>query len=79
MRTNTNDLFFTANLDTFGGNSGAPVFDMNTGLVEGIVVRGESDFNYDSDRSCFVLNKCNEGECRGEDVVRITNILPFIQ
>jgi len=36
--------YFEANLDTYGGNSGSPVFDQATGLVEGILVFGASDF-----------------------------------
>ncbi|HNW43623.1 MAG TPA: trypsin-like peptidase domain-containing protein [Elusimicrobiales bacterium] len=33
--------YFSTNLDTFGGNSGSPVFNAATGLIEGIHVRGE--------------------------------------
>jgi hypothetical protein len=36
--------YFEANLDTYGGNSGSPVFNTSTYLVEGILVRGETDF-----------------------------------
>lgn len=32
--------YFKANLDIFGGNSGGPVVNMRTGIVEGIAVRG---------------------------------------
>ena len=59
--------YFTANLDTYGGNSGSAVFNAKTGLVEGILVRGEND--YVSDPSgCMVSNVCPEDGCRGEDV-----------
>src|SRR5690606_11297122 len=30
--------FFEANLDAYGGNSGSPVFNQTTGIVEGIQV-----------------------------------------
>ncbi len=66
--------FFTANLDTYGGNSGSAVFNATTGVVEGILVRGENDFIYDSARSCRASNLCPEDGCRGEDVTYITNI-----
>ena len=33
VRTNSNSVYFIANLDTFGGNSGSAVFDANTGTV----------------------------------------------
>ncbi len=79
LRQNDNSVFFQANLDTFAGNSGSPVFDAQSGLVEGILVRGEKDFIYDEKASCYRVNQCKEGECRGEDVTRITNIKEILQ
>ena len=38
--------FFVANLDTFGGNSGSPVFNTNDYVVEGVLVRGAVDYAY---------------------------------
>jgi V8-like Glu-specific endopeptidase len=66
--------FFVANLDTYGGNSGSAVFNDSTGVVEGILVRGENDYVYDSNRGCRASNYCPDSGCRGEDVVYITNI-----
>lgn len=66
--------FFVANLDTYGGNSGSAVFNVSTGEVEGILVRGENDYVYDYDQGCQVSNKCSDTGCRGEDVTYITNI-----
>ncbi len=43
--------WFQANLDAFGGNSGSPVFNLNTYTVEGILVRGAPDFVLDD--SCY--------------------------
>lgn len=60
--------YFTANLDTYGGNSGSAVFNAQTGQVEGILVRGENDFVYDSANSCRRSNVCTADGCRGEDV-----------
>ena len=74
VRTNTNPYFFVANLDTFGGNSGSAVFDSETGLVEGILVRGENDYQYNPERGCTEVFKCENDKCRGEDVTRITMI-----
>jgi len=37
---------FKADLDTYGGNSGSPVFNANTGLVEGVLVQGAADMDY---------------------------------
>lgn len=69
---NVNDVFFAANLDTYGGNSGSAVFNLKSGLVEGILVRGEEDFVASEDGMCGVSNKIGEDEGRGEDVTLIT-------
>jgi V8-like Glu-specific endopeptidase len=66
--------FFRANLDTYGGNSGSAVFNESTLEVEGILVRGESDFVYDSLNQCSVSYRCPNGACRGEDVTLISYI-----
>ncbi len=65
-------IFFRANLDTYGGNSGSAVFDARTGVVEGILVRGEND--YVNNGSCRATNYCSATGCRGEDVTHITNV-----
>ncbi len=67
---------FSANLDTYGGNSGSAVINLETGLIEGVLVRGEQDFQ--SAGSCNVSKTCAEGSCRGEDVTKISVIRPFI-
>ncbi len=66
--------FFVANLDTYGGNSGSAVFNTKTSEVEGILVRGENDYVYDSALGCQVSNVCASDACRGEDVTFITHI-----
>ncbi|MFA6235710.1 MAG: serine protease [Bacteriovorax sp.] len=74
VRENKNKYYFQSNLDTFGGNSGSAVFDTATGMVEGILVRGERDYVLDSVSNCYRPKICKMDECRGEDVTRITNI-----
>ena len=74
VRNNNPGRYFVANLDTYGGNSGSAVFDAETGVVEGILVRGETDYVYDRRQGCRVSNRCSDTGCRGEDVTRITNI-----
>lgn len=44
---------YRTNLDTYSGNSGSPVFNASSGLVEGILVRGASDFVVDRSSQCF--------------------------
>jgi len=74
VRSIKNPKYFVTNLDTFGGNSGSAVFNAVTGVVEGILVRGETDYQYFGIGKCYKPNYCTETGCRGEDVTRITNI-----
>lgn len=61
------NVYFSANLDTYGGNSGSAVFNSETGIVEGILVRGERDYIRDT-TGCMISNVCPDDGCRGEDV-----------
>lgn len=70
VRDNRRRVFFRANLDTYGGNSGSPVFDARTLKVEGILVRGEDDFVRNGD--CYVSLVCPDAGCEGESVTRST-------
>ncbi len=77
VRTSTQDAsFFVANVDTYGGNSGSVVFNAETGLVEGILVRGEQDFT--PKNGCNISKVCAEDTCRGEDITRISAVKNFI-
>ena len=68
--------YYVANLDTYGGNSGSAVFNARTGVVEGILVRGENDYVYKD--GCRVSNVCASDGCRGEDVTKLSAITsPF--
>jgi hypothetical protein len=72
--------YFVANLDTYGGNSGSAVFNEATGLIEGILVRGGTDFELK--KSFF--SKCNQSvkvadsQGRGEDVTSISVVAKYI-
>jgi hypothetical protein len=68
VRSNRRRAFFVANLDTYGGNSGSPVFDQRTRIVEGILASGEQDFVPRGD--CFVSLICPDAGCQGESVTR---------
>jgi V8-like Glu-specific endopeptidase len=70
FRQNISSDFFQINSDTYGGNSGSPVFNENTNEVEGILVRGNRDF-YLRSNSCAVSIQCPEFGCRGEDVTKV--------
>ncbi len=75
VRTNSNDIFFSANTDSFGGNSGSAVINAQTGRVEGILVRGDQDYDIidgpDGER-CRVERVCPIDGCEGEDVTKMT-------
>ena len=76
VRSVANREFLVASVDTYGGNSGSAVFNARTGLIEGILVRGEADFT--SQGSCTISKVCTEDGCRGEDITRIAMAQPFI-
>ena len=84
---NDDDRYFGASLDSFQGNSGSAVFNSKSGLVEGILVRGKTDYivkTLEDDTRCLVLNYCkdeggatcdtNGGMLDSEEVTRITAI-----
>lgn len=68
------EKYFSANLDTYGGNSGSAVFNANTGVVEGILVRGATDYVSAPGQNCRISNVLADDAGRGEDVTYITNI-----
>jgi hypothetical protein len=70
VRSNRRRSYFVANLDTYGGNSGSPVFDQRTRQVEGILVRGNDDFVWTD--GCQVSLICPKAGCQGEAVTRTT-------
>ena len=72
VRDASKEGYFIANLDTYGGNSGSAVFNAHSGLIEGILVRGENDYVYRG--SCRVSNVCSDTGCRGEDVTKISSV-----
>ncbi len=75
--SDASDPFFVANLDTFGGNSGSAVFNLDSGEVEGILVRGEMDFRFVD--GCNKSYHCEKDGCRGEDVTRATVFAEYME
>ncbi len=90
VQVNNKSDYFTANMDSFHGNSGSPVINAKTGLVEGILVRGKADYvpsDSNNPNSCMVVNTCanSRGNCTagaevldGEQATRISVILPYL-
>ncbi len=67
VRDPGNGTSFEATTDTFGGNSGSGVYELDGYTVAGILVQGDTD--YVANGSCNVVNVCRETGCSGETVV----------
>jgi len=65
--------YFVADLDTFGGNSGSPVFNLATTKIEGILVRGDDDYK-PTPAGCETVATFEQSGGRGEDVTRISEL-----
>jgi Trypsin-like peptidase domain len=77
VRDNESNTIFVANLDSFGGNPGSPVFNSETHEVEGVVSRGEADFVPND--NCYVSLICPTSGCRGFDCTRTATFFERIQ
>ena len=69
------DAFFEANLDTYGGNSGSPIFNAATGVVEGILVRGLQDFVFSG---CFTSNVVPNTSADAEENNKMDELASFV-
>ncbi len=70
--------YFTADLDIFHGNSGSPVFNSGTGLIEGLVARNDVlDFNL-SPAGCVITATHAQTEEPNNDISRIAVLSDFI-
>jgi V8-like Glu-specific endopeptidase len=75
---NTPRVYFAANLDTFGGNSGSPVFNSENHNVEGILVRGQPDF-LETEKGCNVSRVYPNTGSRGEDCTRTREFFQYVR
>jgi V8-like Glu-specific endopeptidase len=67
--------YFTANLDSYGGNSGSPVFNQKNGEVEGILIQGADDFIYNPEKECLESRKLSNSYLNSyEKVMRINKV-----
>lgn len=67
--------FFSANLDTYGGNSGSPVFNARSHTVVGVLVRGAPDYVFRGD--CQVSNILPNTP-GAEEATLTSRIAPFV-
>lgn len=68
---------FMTDLDTFGGNSGSPVFNARTGLIEGILIAGGQDLQLRDD-VCVVNYVSAQDEGTGERAAMASQFSSFI-
>jgi subtilisin-like proprotein convertase family protein len=78
VRENTESTFFQANVDAYRGNSGSPVINLQSMVVEGLLVRGMPTFAEDILSGCDRSSACPDAGClegdvaQWEDVTRAT-------
>ncbi|MBC7714248.1 MAG: trypsin-like peptidase domain-containing protein [Rhizobacter sp.] len=73
------DHYFTANLDSYGGNSGSPVFNARNGNVEGILVQGAEDFIYSPEKGCMQSRHLSDSHWNTYEKVMRINKVPGIR
>ena len=76
IRSVRNRDYFIINADLWEGSSGSPVFDVHTGVVTGLVARGEQDFV--ARGNCQVTKICAPDKCDGEQVIRARRFAEFV-
>lgn len=76
IRDNSFKAYFVTNLDIYIHNSGSAAFNYANNKIEGVVVRGEPDFELKG--SCRVSKVCADSDCRGQDVSRLDLAIPYI-
>ena len=76
VRNTDEPFFFYANVDAFSGNSGSPVFDAETGIVEGILVRGNNDYKVGS--YCFQSHRMDDDTATPEAINRSITFVSFV-
>ena len=64
----TNLFHALTNLDAYKGNSGSPVFNKQTNLIEGVLIFGERDYVREPEGLCNVSKICRDEECTGDAV-----------
>lgn len=73
---------FKVEVDTFGGSSGSPLFNVRGELV-GILNRGMEDileddiYNIQTYGGCLNFNQCKNGYCTGETFFKVNSIQDF--
>ena len=71
---------FWADIDVFAGSSGSPVFHEKSKWVEGILVDGVKDYEWNASKKCYTSHRCTMGtyNCDGEKIISIAEVLPYL-
>jgi hypothetical protein len=73
------DAFFTADLDTYMGSSGSPVFNADTHEVIGIVVHGDlRDFRWMGSGWGSIIYPRREIDCKGPHCTKVSEFKDFV-
>lgn len=72
VQSNGLEEYFYTSLFASQGNSGSPVFDLETNQVIGVLVSGEIDYTWNG--SCNVSSVCRIPYCKGEKVISIASV-----
>ena len=75
---NPERAYFHTDLDAMGGNSGSPVFNADTGLIEGIHVRSETHHLLPTFEGCNVYTVRPDGVGRGGEATKISFLADYI-
>ena len=71
IEDDSNPFYFYTSLDSFQGNSGSPVFNIETNKVIGVLVSGEIDYKFNG--NCYYSPLCKIPYCKGEKVVKLNS------
>ena len=73
VRNDSPKSYYITDIDAFGGNSGGPVFNAGTKLIEGILVLGGQDF-VKSPAGCTIAYTVDQNKGIGTGVTRLSFI-----
>lgn len=73
VRNDSPKSYYITDIDAFGGNSGGPVFNAETKLIEGILVLGGQDF-VKSPAGCTIAYTVDQNKGIGTGVTRLSFI-----
>lgn len=74
----TQPHLFLSDVDSFPGNSGSPVFNARTGLIEGVLARGDGSYEDASDRGCKTPVRCEGKACELSSSVYVSHAAGWI-